>query len=360
MKTKVLIIGGGIAGLYLANLLAEQRIDFHLAEARDRFGGRMLVEKIEEHSFDLGPAWFWAGQPRMASLASAHAIKVFEQYAEGDLTYENELGQVQRGRGFSSVQGSLRLNGGFGALIDAIAKSLPSHSISLDTTVVRLSYTGQTIIAKTNQSEIHATNVVLAVPPRIAAKLISFDPQLPPAAFTALQSVPTWMAGQAKALAVYDTPFWREDGLSGDASSRRGPMVEIHDASPMPSQADTPLGALFGFIGVPPQSRKNEAALRDAILSQFERLFGPKAANPKSLILKDWAFDQFTATDLDLAPLSAHPDYGMPPALKNLWDNKLIFANTETASQFGGYAEGALEAAEAAFKTITDLLPPLV
>jgi monoamine oxidase len=288
----------------------------------------------------------------MTSLAKAHAINVFEQYAEGDLTYEDERGHVQRGRGFSSMQGSLRLDGGFGALIDAMAKSLPSKSISLNTAIMGLHQSGQQVIAKTNQSEIEAAHVVLAVPPRIAAQLISFDPQLPPAALTALQNIPTWMAGQAKALAVYDTPFWRDDGLSGDASSRRGPMVEVHDASPMPNEAEASLGALFGFIGVPQQVRKEEAALRAAIITQLERLFGPKAANPKSLIIKDWAFDHFTATDLDLAPLYAHPDYGMPHALKNLWDDRLIFANTETAPQFGGYAEGALEAAEAAFKLI--------
>jgi monoamine oxidase len=352
MKTKVLIIGGGMAGLRLANLLAEQNIDFHLTEARNRLGGRMHIEEVSGWAFDLGPAWFWEGQPRMATLAKAHAIKVFEQCAEGDLTYEDERGEVQRGRGFSSMQGSLRLDGGFGALIDAMAKSLPSKSISLNTTITGLHRTGQTIMAKTNQSEFHATHVVVAVPPRIAAKMISFDPQLSPAALAALQNIPTWMAGQAKALAVYDSPFWRNDGLSGDASSRRGPMVEIHDASPMPTEAEASLGALFGFIGVPPQRRKDEAGLRAAILAQLERLFGPKAANPKSLIIKDWAFDHFTATDRDLAPLHAHPDYGMPHALKNLWDNRLIFANTETALQFGGYAEGAIAAAELAAKEI--------
>jgi monoamine oxidase len=356
MSTKVLIIGGGIAGLRLAQLLAGQKIDFHLVEARSRLGGRMHIEKIGGRAFDLGPAWFWAGQPRMASLAKAHAIKVFEQYAEGDLTYEDESGQVQRGRGFSSMQGSMRLDGGFGALINAMAKSLPSQFISLNTAITSLEQTGETIVAKTGKSAIHATHIVLAVPPRIAAKLINFNPPLPLAALTALQNVPTWMAGQAKAIAVYDSPFWRDHGLSGDASSRRGPMVEIHDASPMPNEDETLLGALFGFIGVPPQRRKDEDGLRDAILAQFERLFGPKAANPKSLIIKDWAFDHYTATDLDLAPLYAHPDYGVPHAMKNLWDDRLIFASTETASRFGGYAEGALEAAELAFRKLQPIV----
>jgi monoamine oxidase len=55
MKTKVLIIGGGMAGLRLANLLTEQNIDFHLAEARNRLGGRMHIEQVNGHLLILAP-----------------------------------------------------------------------------------------------------------------------------------------------------------------------------------------------------------------------------------------------------------------------------------------------------------------
>ena len=60
------------------------------------------------------------------------------------------------------------------------------------------------------------------------------------------------MAPHAKYVAVFDTPFWREAGLSGAGRSGRGPMTEIHDAS-LPGQA----AALFGFLGVPPDVRKS-------------------------------------------------------------------------------------------------------
>ncbi|MFS0906790.1 hypothetical protein AB3N02_27595 [Priestia aryabhattai] len=58
------------------------------------------------------------------------------------------------------------------------------------------------------------------------------------------------MAGQAKAVAIYDRPFWRELGLSGFVSSWVGPLQEIHDASP-----DVGSGALFGFLGIPARMR---------------------------------------------------------------------------------------------------------
>jgi monoamine oxidase len=342
MKTETLIIGGGIAGLRVAQLCHEKQKPFHLIEARNRWGGRMLTEHHHSGAFDLGPAWFWLGQPRMAALAKAQHIEVFEQYAKGHLSYEDEHGVVQRGRGHASMQGSLRLAGGFGALTDAMVNSLPRENLVLNYRASYLRFDGDSVLAQTTQGEITAQRVVLAVPPRLIAQHIHFEPPLHSSVRMALQSTPTWMAGQAKAMATYETAFWREDGLSGDAMSKRGPLVEVHDASPLQG----PPFALFGFIGVPPQHRQNAIDFRAAVLQQLGRLFGEKASQPLSLIIKDWAFDTNTATLADQLPLYAHPNYGMPHELEGLWDNRLLFAATEFASQFGGYAEGALEAAE--------------
>ena len=54
-----------------------------------------------------------------------------------------------------------------------------------------------------------------------------------------------------------------------------------------------------------------------------------------------------------MAPLYAHPTYGLPPALSGLWDDRLLMAGTEVAPQFGGFVEGALEAAENVFARLT-------
>jgi len=85
---------------------------------------------------------------------------------------------------------------------------------------------------------------------------------------------------------------------------------------------------------------------RDHLCAQLSRLFRPQAAAPKQLYLKDWAYDPYTSTEADKTPLNAHPTYGLPHEMTNLWNNKLHFAGTEVAPVFGGYIEGALEAAE--------------
>lgn len=339
---QILIIGGGLSGLALARLLQAKGCDFRLVEARDRLGGRIQTDTVAGAPFDLGPAWFWPGQPRIAALIKALRLQQFEQYARGDQLFEDQQGRVQRGLGFASMEGSWRLEGGSMALVKRIADLLPAEKLMLNCEVTGLTRAGASVTAHfANGKEWQADQVVLAMPPRLAAKLV-FTPALPEPALAAMRLVSTWMAGQAKALAIYDRPFWRDAGLSGDATSRHGPMVEIHDASP----AEGGPFAVFGFIGVPPQVRLHVDALKQHLLLQLERLFGPQAAKPVALLLKDWASDPFTATPADAEPLRAHPVYGMPKPLAGLWDGRLLFAGTETAAEFGGYLEGALEAAE--------------
>lgn len=345
---KTLIVGGGLSGLGLAEALEANGRDYVLVEARECFGGRIKTEHHGAGYFDMGPAWFWPGQPRIAALIERLGLEKFSQFSAGALTFEDEQGRVQRGRGFASMEGSWRLKGGLGALTRTLATKLPEIRKRLNAPVNALTKTDESITAALgNGGTLTADQLVLALPPRVAAQ-ISFTPSLPSDAIQSMRCIATWMAGQAKALAVYDKPFWREAGLSGDAMSRFGPMVEIHDASP----AEGGPYALFGFIGVPPQERTDEQVLRQHLQAQLVRLFGAKAAKPAKLYVKDWAFDPYTSTADDMKPLNTHPASGMPQAMRGLWDKRLYFSGSEVARQFGGYIEGALEAIESLLKTL--------
>ena len=48
----------------------------------------------------------------------------------------------------------------------------------------------------------------------------------------------------------------------------------------------------------------------------------------------------------------AHPNYGLPCVLSGLRDEALVFGGTEVAPTFGGFPEGALEAAEYAYTVL--------
>lgn len=336
----VAIVGGGLTGLALAHRLHAAGRAVRLFEGRDRLGGRISSARIGAQWFDLGPSWFWPGQPRMAALVQELGLEVFPQFADGIQLFETAQGAVIRDRGFASMQGSLRVRGGMGAIVRALAAHLPEDCVETGRVVRSVSAGGTLGFADDDQQTFD--RIVLAVPPRVAAAL-PFKPELPKPVQSALHSIPTWMAGHAKFVAVYDSPFWREDGLSGDASSQIGPLAEIHDAS-----ADTG-GALFGFLGVPATMR---AGQRDAVIAasvaQLERMFGPRAASPVRVYYTDWADEALTAVLADRTPLTHHPAYGRPADLMPARDSSFLFTSSELAPDMGGYLEGALAAAEEA------------
>ncbi|MBT2642721.1 FAD-dependent oxidoreductase [Bacillus sp. ISL-41] len=357
MKEPVVIIGAGLSGLHAAALLQEKGIGCRVLEARNRVGGRVLSMSVKARPeigrFDLGPTWFWPNhEPVITKLVKELGLPTIEQHTAGAILFEqSQTGPVQRHvLPEGAVERSVRLEGGIQALIDAVASSLPPETIELDTRVnaIRLDEAGEvTIEAEKSDGEkksIRAAAVILAMPPRIVAERIAFSPPLPDGLMASLKDKPTWMAGQAKVVAVYDRPFWREDGLSGQVTSWSGPLQEIHDAS-----SDNGYGALFGFFGLPAKMREElgEEHILRLVIDQLTRLFGPTAGKPIELLYKDWAIDPETAVEEDAQPLTSFPDYG-PPVNKESCGTKIIFAGTETSSGYGGHLEGALRSAEVA------------
>lgn len=332
------IVGGGLAGLALADTLHAAGVDVRVFEARPRLGGRIAVLETPEGGVDLGPSWFWPGQPRMARLVAELGLRAFPQHAAGDICFEDERGTVHRGMGFASMEGAFRIEGGMVRLIEGLAARLPRERVHLSAPVAGV---GEGVVLE-GGGRCAAGHVVLALPPRIAAGL-TFTPALPPEALGALDAIPTWMAGQAKFVAVYARPFWRAAGLSGDAMSRAGPLVEIHDASG-PEAAPA---ALFGFVGVPAAARAGRGdAIAEAALLQFGRIFGEEALSPAATALMDWAAQPATATERDLGPPGGHPAQGLPAPLARLAEAGLHICVTETAPEMGGLMEGALASAE--------------
>jgi monoamine oxidase len=148
----------------------------------------------------------------------------------------------------------------------------------------------------------------------------------------------------AKAVAVYPEAFWRHDGLAGAAISHLGPLREVHDMS---GPGGVP-AALFGFAPLAPGV---PTPTDEEIVAQLVELFGPAAAAPTEVIVKDWRADIHTtppgATAHAAASTYAHPLYQQPAG-----DGRLHWASTETAPVAPGHIEGALAAAERAADAI--------
>ncbi len=351
MRTNVLVIGGGLSGLHTTYSLQQLGVDVLLAEAREHFGGRILSHRLtqsraEQPGYDLGPAWFWPGQQHIRTLIDELRLAghVFEQASDGDALFEDESGRIHRGISGISMGGSYRLSGGMQQLISALVTRLSKDNVLLAAKATKISFDDGGVTTTLDidgvARDISSAVVVLALPPRLAVSTIVFDPTLAQSRLTELASVPTWMAGHAKLLVFYATPFWRNLGLSGDIISQCGPLHEIHDASPVEGGPH----ALFGFVGTPAHARRGKnAALLDATHTQLKRLFSGNAETPLNMVLKDWAADPLTATEDDQAMMTAHPTNQNVSVTEVAWGERIVWSGTETATGANfGYLEGAL------------------
>lgn len=350
----VAIIGGGLAGLCAARELRAADVPFVLLEARERLGGRILTvdgqgDPSADDGFDLGPSWFWPrAQPAIGALIEALQLPVFAQFSGGDVIFERMSREGPR-RYQSAEQEplSFRLAGGTAALVRRLSCDLEPAQQRLGAHVTGLALHGHGVeltIGNANggQERMAASHVIAALPPRLLDASVTFVPAVDPRTVQLWRGTPTWMAPHAKFFAVYDRPFWREDGLCGTAQSMVGPMPEVHDATTASGQP-----ALFGFVGVSAGQRAvlGEEALARACVAQLARMFGDAAATPVATLLKDWAADPLTATGRDQIA-GGHPVPPEIPWVSGDWSERLMLGGSEVSPSEPGYLAGAVVAGQ--------------
>jgi monoamine oxidase len=352
MTIPVVIVGGGLAGLYAGYLLKAQGVDFKILEAGERLGGRILGKPWSNDAgnrlnLDLGPTWFWPHQTELVALLETLNIEIFEQYNQGDALFEADA-QSAVERFAPPYMESLHVSGGMSRLINRLAAEIADDVVELNSAVSGIRSINSKWRVSCDNSDFLADRVIIAAPPRVIADKLDVTDEGLESLKKALARVPTWMAAQAKFVAGYRKPFWREQGLSGRAFSRCGPMVEIHDAS----ATDNDGFALFGFIGVPARERINMLSedLKQACLSQLVKIFGEQAADIENCYLYDWAKNQLIASTLDIHGRPEHPYIDLTRYRKCLKDNRLFLASSEFATQDPGYLRGAIVAADNAVR----------
>jgi monoamine oxidase len=349
----IAIIGGGLCGLALARQLHQQGRDVQVFEARERLGGRILSLPVEGtlSAVDLGPTWFWPQQqPRLAALIAELGLSHFAQYDSGQVL---ELLEPDKGPRVSAQKkvhaGASRLQGGMGSLISALSAALPSNCLHLNSVLTAVRLQADRVELQLQQGEhrqrIYAQRVVLALPPRLVAQQVQFEPALNAALLANLHTTPTWMAAQAKVVIQYETPQWRADGYAGSAfvQHEQATLGEIYDACDAAG-----LRALGGFVALPPKLRRQFATGLPMLLSnQMQQVFGHSLLETMQYY-QDWASEAFTCSSADIAEFNNSS--AVTPAMSLVrepqWQQRLFFGGSETAQVEAGYLEGALDAAQ--------------
>jgi len=231
-----------------------------------------------------------------------------------------------------------RLDGGAQLLPLGLAESLGDR-VLLDAPVRRVAQGEDGVRIFADGVEVGAARAIVAVPPAIAAR-IDFEP-LPPGRPELAERLRP--GALTKCMALYEQPFWRADGLSGEAVTDAGPVTLSFDSSPRDGSA----GVLLGFVGGP--EARELAALppsdrRAPVLTCFERLYGARAAQPLDYAEQTWSEEDWSGG----GPTSNFGPGGWTesgPVLRAP-AGRVHWAGTETATVWSGYMEGALQAGE--------------
>jgi monoamine oxidase len=298
-----------------------------LANAATEQGRRLL---------DLGIQAVWACEPRDVSLL--HVL--FYIHSAGNETTPGTFDRLINVAGGAQES---RFVGGSQIVPLRMAEQLGRKRIQLRAPVRRIEQKGGTATLVCDRGiTVKAKQVIVAVPPAITA-LIDHDPILPAQRAQLTQRFP--MGSVIKCEAVYDRPFWRAAGLTGQATSDTGPVKITFDNSP-PEGAP---GVLLGFIeghDARVWTRRSAEDRRAAVLKNFADYFGPEALKPSRYVEMNWETEQWTrGCYVGYTPPGVLLDYGeaiRAPVGRIHW------AGAETATIWNGYMDGAVRSGERA------------
>ncbi|CAE7406016.1 Maob [Symbiodinium natans] len=247
-----------------------------------------------------------------------------------------------------------KIAGGMGGLCERLWKSLPSDLVSLKSPVKCIDYTdtgskGPVKItyqrADGSTASVTADYVVLSTPPNQTLK-IEFQPPLPQ---MKAEGWSQWPMGQViKTVVQYKTPWWRNKGLSGEASCDVGPVTNSMDDN---IASDT-LPALLGFIPGRLALQWGQATSeerKNAVLQQYAQMYGDQRAITECVCYKEknWADEPYIGGGYGCVALpGATVKYPFDQLFAPIADEKIRFAGSDSSDHMGGYVDGAIKAGE--------------
>ena len=236
-----------------------------------------------------------------------------------------------------------RVVGGMQSVAEAMAAEL---EVVTGSPVRTLRTDSDGVTAVSDRLTVRAGAVVVAVPPNLYSR-ISFEPPLPRRQHQMHQHLSLGLV--IKVHAVYETPFWRADGLSGTCFGATSLVQEVYDNT----NHEDPRGTLVGFVSDEKADRLfelTEQERREAVLASIAEYLGPRALEPLVYYESDWASEEWTrgayAASFDLGGLSRYGRDQTAPVGCIHW------ANSDTAGEGYQHVDGALRRGRAAAEEI--------
>lgn len=219
---------------------------------------------------------------------------------------------------------------------DDVVLSSPVRTINWEGDADGANTAGQRVSVISDRATVNARFVVMAVPPNLYSR-VSYNPPLPRRQHQMHQHQSLGLV--IKVHAVYSTPFWREDGLSGTCFGADALVQEVYDNT----NHEDPRGTLVGFVSDEKADAMFELSAeerRRAILESIAGFLGEKALEPEVYYESDWGSEEWTrgayAASYDLGGLHRYGKDQHAPVGPIYW------ASSDLAAEGYQHVDGAV------------------
>jgi monoamine oxidase len=231
--------------------------------------------------------------------------------------------------------------GGMGAIHRAVAAEL-GDAIHLSQPVRAITQNDEGVTVRSDDMVVRSRRAIVAVPVSIASQII-YEPMLPMDRSFLHQRMPS--GAVYKIALVYDEPFWRADGLSGQ-SFAPGSMANLT----IDSCTDAGTPGILTAITEGPVARKmtqlSAAERKKAVLDAVAERFGDKALTPIDYVEQNWTVERYSGGGMIAhTPPGVLTEYG--PALREPC-GRIHWAGTESSAVMYGFIDGAVRSGERA------------
>ena len=243
-----------------------------------------------------------------------------------------------------SIEGGAQENlvaGGAGSMAARMAAAL-GDAVQLGAPVSAIRQAEDRVTVEAPGTTVVARQVVVTTPPALALE-IAFDPAL---RADRLELYRAAVAGpETKTLVLYERPFWRDLGYSGQTAGPGSVSEVTLDASPV----DGAPGVLASFTFGPVAERfdgLDTGERRRLLLDALTARLGPEAARPVDVVETPWWKEPWTR-GCSMAHLPPGVLSRLGPLLQQPF-GRVHWAGTETATTSHGAIDGAIRSGERA------------
>ena len=238
-----------------------------------------------------------------------------------------------------------RVVGGMGAISGLMAAEI-DDSLHLSAPVRRIEQDADGVTVRADDMTVRARRVVVAVPLVIANQIL-YEPMLPVDRTFLQQRVPS--GAVFKINIVYDEPFWRADGLTGQSAAPNTPAPVTIEAC---TDKDRP-GVMCVIVEGPiarEACRLDESERRAAVLAELVKRFGDKAKSPQHYIEQNWTVERYSG-----GGMIGHTGTGVLTEFGHALREpcgRIHWAGTESSAVMCGWIDGAIRSGERAASEI--------